>query len=98
MKYLHHFCEFILLRIRHENGKVINVFIFFQYVKALYDFTPQEPGELEFRRGDIITGNNSIFYVQNSKVVCYFIISVLLFVQCAISESVHVITVVGNSA
>ncbi|CAL8089358.1 unnamed protein product [Orchesella dallaii] len=26
-----------------------------EYVKALYDFTPQEPGELEFRRGDIIT-------------------------------------------
>jgi len=26
-----------------------------EYVRALYDFTPQEPGELEFRRGDIIT-------------------------------------------
>jgi len=24
-------------------------------VQALYDFTPQEPGELEFRRGDVIT-------------------------------------------
>ncbi|ODN00986.1 Protein E(sev)2B [Orchesella cincta] len=24
------------------------------YVKALYDFMPQEPGELEFRRGDIV--------------------------------------------
>ncbi|CAL8079013.1 unnamed protein product [Orchesella dallaii] len=26
-----------------------------EYAKALYDFTPQEPGELEFRKGDIIT-------------------------------------------
>ena len=24
-------------------------------VQALYDFTPQEAGELEFRRGDVIT-------------------------------------------
>ena len=24
-------------------------------VQALYDFTPQEPGELEFKRGDVIT-------------------------------------------
>lgn len=24
-------------------------------VQALYDFQPQEPGELEFRRGDVIT-------------------------------------------
>lgn len=24
-------------------------------VQAIYDFTPQESGELEFRRGDIIT-------------------------------------------
>ncbi len=32
-------------------------FIFsFQFlVQALYDFTPQEPGELEFKRGDVIT-------------------------------------------
>ena len=32
-----------------------------EYVKALYDFSPQEPGELEFRRGDIITGTNKDF-------------------------------------
>lgn len=73
---------FILLRIRHENGKVINVFIFFQYVKALYDFTPQEPGELEFRRGDIITGNNSIFYVQNSKVVPFHNFCIIICTVC----------------
>ena len=24
-------------------------------MQALYDFTPQEPGELEFKRGDVIT-------------------------------------------
>lgn len=24
-------------------------------VQAMYDFTPQEAGELEFRRGDVIT-------------------------------------------
>ena len=31
-------------------------FFFFQFlVQALYDFTPQEPGELEFKRGDVIT-------------------------------------------
>jgi len=29
-----------------------------EYVRALYDFSPQEPGELEFRRGDIITVTN----------------------------------------
>ena len=30
-----------------------------EYVKALYDFSPQESGELEFRRGDIITVTDS---------------------------------------
>lgn len=30
--------------------------ISFQFlVQALYDFTPQEHGELEFKRGDVIT-------------------------------------------
>ena len=33
-----------------------------EYVKALYDFSPQEPGELEFRRGDIITGTNRMIF------------------------------------
>lgn len=32
------------------------VFLLGQFlVQALYDFTPQEPGELEFKRGDVIT-------------------------------------------
>lgn len=31
-------------------------FLLLQYlVQALYDFTPQEQGELEFKRGDVIT-------------------------------------------
>lgn len=30
-------------------------FLFQCLVQALYDFAPQEPGELEFRRGDVIT-------------------------------------------
>jgi growth factor receptor-binding protein 2 len=28
-------------------------------VQALFDFKPQEDGELEFRRGDIITGTDT---------------------------------------
>lgn len=36
--------------------KFINYIFYFQtLVQALYDFTPQEAGELEFRRGDVIT-------------------------------------------
>lgn len=35
-----------------DNAQMFN---FQCLVQALYDFTPQEPGELEFRRGDVIT-------------------------------------------
>lgn len=44
-----------------HNFQVMHLFIYFfifsfQFlVQALYDFTPQEQGELEFKRGDVIT-------------------------------------------
>lgn len=33
----------------------MNLFLLQYLVQALYDFTPQEVGELEFKRGDVIT-------------------------------------------
>jgi hypothetical protein len=38
-----------------------NFLFLLQYVRALYDFSPQEPGELEFTRGEIITGQSGSF-------------------------------------
>lgn len=39
-----------------ENQTIEKLYLFLQYlVQALYDFTPQEVGELEFKRGDVIT-------------------------------------------
>ena len=45
-------CPFIDL-MRHILIACVSVLQFL--VQALYDFTPQEPGELEFKRGDVIT-------------------------------------------
>lgn len=34
---------------------ILHFFLLQYLVQALYDFTPQEQGELEFKRGDVIT-------------------------------------------
>nr|CAI5846363.1 unnamed protein product [Callosobruchus analis] len=39
------------VKLRDMHGTVLSQYL----VQALYDFTPQEQGELEFRRGDVIT-------------------------------------------
>lgn len=48
-------------------------------VQALYDFTPQEVGELEFKRGDVITvtGKPLFFYTFMSVLEAK-----LMFLSC----------------
>lgn len=44
-----------LLPFNYLSNFLYSFFILQCLVQALYDFAPQEPGELEFRRGDVIT-------------------------------------------
>lgn len=69
--------------------KFINYRFYFQtLVQALYDFTPQEAGELEFRRGDVITvtdrSDQHWWQVRNKR---RHDIRIILFSICRYAES-----------